>query len=112
MNRTLVVALALATAMPVITLPVTADAQVLTGRGAPRRASPPRPRLSEAETNRLFEAEDLVLDLDAQIADIQATAAGQEAGLTPAQTAEIAELTRRRNEAQQTVDRLQAKRDR
>jgi hypothetical protein len=112
MKRTLVVAIALATAMPVISLPVTADAQVLTGRGAPRRASPPRPRLSTAETNRLYEAEDLVAELDGQIADIQTAAEAQDGGLTPAQTAEIAELTRRRDEAQRTVERLQAKRDR
>jgi peptidoglycan hydrolase CwlO-like protein len=109
MKRTLVVALALATAMPVITLPVTADAQVLTGRGAPRRSAPPRPRLSQAEENRLYDAQDQVMDLDSQIADIQAAAEAQ-GGLTPAQQAEIAELTRRRHEAQRTVERLEAKR--
>ncbi|NJC39915.1 TolA-binding protein [Brevundimonas alba] len=112
MKRTLVIALALATAMPVIAVPVMADAQVLTGRGAPRRAPAPRPRLSEAEQERLFEAEDLVAELEGQIADIQTTAEGQEGGLTAAQSAQVAELTRRREEAQRTVDRLEAKRNR
>lgn len=108
MKRTLVVAIALATAMPVITLPVTADAQVLTGRSAPRRASPPRPRLSAAEENRLYDAQDQVMELESQIADIQAAAT--EGGLTPAQQAAVADLTRRRDEAQRTVERLEAKR--
>ncbi|MDI6623870.1 MAG: hypothetical protein QME55_04000 [Brevundimonas sp.] len=111
MKRSLVVALALATAMPVISLPVMADAQVLTGRGAPRRAAPPRPALSEAEENRLYEAEDQVFEIDSQLADIQA--AGEAAGgLTEAQQAEINALTRRRADAQRTIDRLEAKRNR
>ena len=72
MKRPLVVALALAVAIPVINLPApTADAQVLAGRHAARRPAP-RPRLTEAEETRLFEAEDLVFELDGQIADIQA----------------------------------------
>jgi hypothetical protein len=110
MKRTLAVAIALATAMPVITLPVTADAQVLTGRGAPRHSSP-RPRFSEADQNRLYDAQDLVAELDGQIADIRAAAEAQ-GGLTQAQAAQIAEMTRRRDEAQRTVDRLEARRDR
>lgn len=111
MKRTLVVALALATAMPVITLPVVADAQVLTGRGAPRRSAPPRPALSEAEENRLFEAENLVFEIDTEIADIEAAAEAQ-GGLTEAQQSRINELNRRRADAQRTVDRLEAKRNR
>ena len=111
MKRSLVVALALATAMPVISLPVMADAQVLTGRGAPRRAAPPRPALSETEENRLYEAEDQVFEIDSQLADIQA--AGEAAGgLTEAQQTEINALTRRRADAQRTIDRLEAKRNR
>ena len=111
MKRPLVVALALALAVPVINLPApTADAQVLAGRHAARRPAP-RPRLTEAEETRLFEAEDLVFELDGQIADIQA--AGEAAGgLTEAQQAEIATLTRRRADAQRTIDRLEAKRNR
>ena len=111
MKRTLAVAIALATAMPVITLPVTADAQVLTGRGAPRRSAPPRPRFSEADQNRLYDAQDLVAELDGQIAEIRAAAEAQ-GGLTEAQTAQIAEMTRRRDDAQRTVERLEARRDR
>ncbi|WP_332654572.1 hypothetical protein [Brevundimonas sp.] len=111
MKRSLVVALALATAMPVISLPVMADAQVLTGRGSARRAAPPRPALSEREENRLYEAEDLVSEIDVQLAEIQA--AGEAAGgLTEAQQAQIDTLTRRRADAQRTIDRLEAKRNR
>lgn len=112
MKRSLVIALALATAMPVITIPAgPADAQVLTGRGAPRRQPAPRPRLSEAELDRLAQAEDQVFELDTQIETIQ-MAAEEAGGITPAQQAEIDALTRRRDEAQAIVDRLEAKRNR
>lgn len=111
MKRTLVAALAIATAMPVITLPVAADAQVLTGRGAPRRAPPPRPALSEAEEDRLFEAEGQIFEIESEIADIQAMGEEQ-GGLAPAQKHQIDELNRRRAEVQRIVDRLEAKRDR
>ena len=110
MKRSLVIALGLAVALPAITVPAApADAQVLTGRNAATRNAPRA--LSERELNRLYEAEDLVIDLDGQIADIQAEgeAAG---GLTQAQQAQIAELTRRRDEAQRTIDRLERKRNR
>lgn len=111
MKRTLAVALALATAMPVITLPVVADAQVLTGRGSPRRAPPPRPALSEAEENRLFEAENQAFEIETRIADIEAAAQAQ-GGLTEAQQTQLAELNRRRADTQRTIDRLEAKRNR
>ena len=112
MKRSLVIALALATAMPAVTLPVSAaDAQVLTGRGAPRRAPAPRPRLSEAELDRLTQAEDVVFEMDSQIEAIR-TAAAEAGGVTPAQQTEIDALTRRRDEAQAIVDRLEAKRNR
>jgi len=110
MKRSLVIALGLAVALPAITAPAApADAQVLTGRNAATRNAPRA--LSERELNRLYEAEDLVAELDGQIADIQAEgeAAG---GLTEAQQAQIAELTRRRAEAQRTIDRLERKRSR
>ncbi|HYD26262.1 hypothetical protein [Brevundimonas sp.] len=111
MKRSLVVALALATAMPVISIPVASDAQVLAGRNAARRPAPQRPRFSEADENRLFEAEDQIIEIDGQIADIQA-AAEANGGLTEAQQAEITALTRRREQAQRTVERLEAKRNR
>ncbi len=111
MKRSLVVALALAMATPVVAVPLAADAQVLTGRGAPRTSATSRPALSEAEENRLFEAEDEVFQIDTQIADIQATAEAA-GGLTEAQQAQIATLTRRRANAQRTIDRLEAKRNR
>lgn len=112
MKHSLVIALAAVIAMPVVNLPpASADAQVLTGSGAPRRAQAPRPRLSEAELDRLTQAEDVVFDMDAQIETIR-TAAEEAGGLTPAQQAEIDTLTRRRDEAQAIVDRLEAKRNR
>ncbi len=110
MKRSLVIALALATALPATALTAApADAQVLTGRAAPNRNAP-RP-LSEREQNRLYEAEDQVFELDSQIADIQ-SAAEAAGGLTEAQQAQINELTRRRADAQRTIDRLERKRNR
>ncbi|RZJ32396.1 MAG: hypothetical protein EON85_01170 [Brevundimonas sp.] len=111
--RALVAVLALATAMPVISIPTFSDAQVLTGRGSARGASRPRraqpPRLTAVEQQQLWDAQDLVADLNAQIGAIQdqGAAAG---GLTDAQRAEITTHTTRRDEAQATVDRLVAKR--
>jgi UDP:flavonoid glycosyltransferase YjiC (YdhE family) len=110
MKRSLVIALALATAVPVISIPVASDAQVLAGRNAARRPAP-RPRLTEAEENRLFEAEELVFQIDEQIGALQAAGETQ-GGLTEAQQAEINTLTRRREDAQRTIDRLEAKRNR
>jgi hypothetical protein len=113
MKRSLVLALSVAMAMPVITLPVTpADAQVLTGRNAPRRPAPaPRPALTEAEETRLYEAEDQVFEIDRQLAEIQAASEAQ-GGLTEAQQAHVDTLNRRREEAQRIIDRLEAKRNR
>ena len=109
MKLALIAALALVTAMPVVSLPSASDAQVLTRRSAPARA--PRPPLSPAEEDRLYAAQDLVLELDTQIENLQA--AGEAAGgLTPEQTAQIQAHTARRAEAQRTVERLEAKRDR
>ena len=113
--RALVAVLALATALPVVSIPTYSDAQVLTGRGsargasraAPRRAQPPR--LSAAEQQQLWDAQDLVTDLDAQIENLQAQGAAA-GGLSDAQRAELDGHTTRRSEAQATVDRLVAKR--
>lgn len=111
MKSALVAALSLALAAPVLSVPTVSDAQVLTGRGSAPRGGPSRPALSEAELERLFDAEDRVVDLDGQIADIQAEAENA-GGLTDAQQRQIAELTRQRDEAQRTVDRLERKRNR
>jgi len=113
MKHALVAALALALATPVVAIPAPADAQVLTGRHS-GRASPPRrasaPRLSQAEQQQLWDAQDLVTDLNATIESLQADGAAA-GGLTDAQRAEIDSHTTRRNEAQATVDRLVAKRN-
>ncbi len=112
MKRSLVIVLAAALAVPAVSLIATpADAQVLTGRNAPRNSGPARPALSEREENRLYEAEDQVFEIDSQLADIQA-AAEAAGGMTEAQQAQVAALTRRRAEAQRTIDRLEAKRNR
>ena len=110
--RALVAVLALATAMPVITVPVTADAQVRVGRNngmssRPRRPAPPR--LTPAEQQQLWDAQDQVTDLNLTIEGLEADAAAA-GGLTDAQRAELEGHTTRRNEAQATVDRLVAKR--
>ena len=99
-------------AAPVVSMPTPADAQVLTGSGrasTPRRA--PRPPLSPAEEDRLFEAQSLVIDLEAEITAIED--AGEDAGgLTAEQQVEIQQRITRRDEAQRIVDRLEAKRAR
>ncbi|WP_420479240.1 hypothetical protein [Brevundimonas sp. FT23028] len=110
--RVLVALLTLATAVPVVGISTTADAQVLTGRGSPRASSRPRaqpPRLSPAEQQQLWDAQDTVADLNGQIEAIQEQGAAA-GGLSAAQRAQIASHTTRRNEAQATVDRLVAKR--
>jgi len=110
MNRTLIAVLALVLAAPAVSLPTTADAQVLTGRnngGRAARHRAPRPALSPSEEERLYAAQDQVSALETQIAELQAMESP-----TDAQRAEIQTLTTRRAEAQQIVTRLEAKRDR
>lgn len=110
--RLLVAVLALATAMPVVSVPVSADAQVLTGRSsAPRRPRTQPPRLTQAEQMALFDAQDVVDDMNSVIDEL--TEAGEAAGgLSDQQRAELDAATARRDEAQATVARLEAKRDR
>jgi hypothetical protein len=110
--RILVAVLAVAVATPVISIPTTSDAQVLTrrdrGASAARRA-PARPRLSAEEQDNLYAAQDLIVDLNAELADLQRLGAEQGA-LTDEQRAQVEAHTARRTEAQATVDRLIAKR--
>lgn len=113
MKHALVAALALALATPVITLPTSADAQVRVGRGGasaarrPARAQPPR--LSAEEQDDLYAAQDMIADINAELADLERLGAEQ-GGLTDEQRAQIEAHTARRTEAQATVDRLVAKR--
>jgi len=111
MKHVLVALLAVTVATPVISIPVPSDAQVLVGSGAARRTAPRRPRLSEAELDRLTQAEDTVFEIDARMETIQ-TAAEEAGGLTAEQQTEIDALTQRREEAQRIIDRLEAKRNR
>ncbi|MGH7026119.1 hypothetical protein [Brevundimonas sp.] len=110
MKPAFVLVLALAVATPALYVPTLADAQVRVGSGGMARRSPPRPRprLSEAEQERLIAAEDEVFELDDKIADLEA-ANTAEGGLTEAQRTEWQSHTARRQAAQATVERLRAK---
>ena len=112
MKLPLVALLAVVLAAPVVTIPAPADAQVRVGSGArrdaPRRARPPAPRLTEAEEDRMWDAQAEITNLDGQIAAIQ-TQIQIAGGATPEHTAAIADLTARRTAEQAVVDRLQAK---
>lgn len=112
MKLVLIAALSLVTAAPVITIPAPADAQVHVGRGVrrspPRRPAAPRPRLTEAEQDRMFAAQDEIVAIDTQRAAI--ISAGEAAGgLTEDQRLTVEELDVRRAAAQQVYDQLQAK---
>lgn len=112
MKPAFILTLALVVATPALYSPTFADAQVRVGSGGMARRAPPRPRprLSEAEQDRLAAAEDEVQDLDGKIADLEA-ANETAGGLTEAQRAEWQRHTARRQEAQTTIDRLHAKRN-
>jgi len=114
MKLPLIALLAVVLAAPIVTVPTAADAQVRVGSGArrdPPRRVRPAPRLTEAEEDRMFAAQDEILDVDAEIASIRQ--AGETAGgLSPEQQAQIDALGVRRTAAQQIVDQLQAKLDR
>ena len=112
MKLALVALLAAVMATPVISIPTPSDAQVLTRGSAPRAARrTPRvqPRLSAAEQDSLYEAQDLVTDLNAEISTLERLAA-EAGGMTDEQRTQLAAHTTRRDEAQATVDRLIAKR--
>lgn len=112
MTRVLPIVLAALLAAPAaMTAPSPADAQVRVGSGAMARSpSRPRPRLSEAEQDRLYEAQDEVTELDMKIADLQeASTAG---ALTEAQRQEWNTHSARRQELQETIERLETKRRR
>lgn len=109
MKSAFVSLLALAMAAPALAVPATAEAQVMVGSGA-RRNPPPRhtaaPTLSPREERRLDAAYDTVSEMNALIADLN-EAAPQ--GLTAEQQAQLETHTRRRDEAQRTIDRLEEK---
>lgn len=114
MKSVLVLAAAVVLAMPVVSVPTVSDAQVLTGRGRgtpTRRARPaPPPRLSEAEENRLWDAQAELETLDEQIAEVQA-AAQAEGGVTAEQHALLNTQATRRAELQAVITALEGKRD-
>lgn len=113
MKLPLIALLAALAAAPAVVLPAApAEAQVLTGRNRaqpPRRTPRPRPRLSEAEQDRLYAAQDLILELDGQITDMEALGQSQDGGLTDAQRLQLDDYKTRRSAAQQTVEQLEAK---
>ena len=115
MSRLLIAALCLTLAAPVVvtvTVPTSAEAQVMAGRGASRAAARRnRPALSDREETRLYAAQDAVVAIDQQIYEIQ-TAAEAAGGLTPEQQASIQQHEARKTEHQSVIDRLEAKRER
>ncbi|WP_332639906.1 hypothetical protein [Brevundimonas sp.] len=114
MKSAIVLAAAIVMAMPVVSVPSVADAQVLIGRGrsAPaRRARPAPPRLTEAEENQLWDAQSEVDTIDGQVADVRA--AGETQGsLTPEQQAYLDAQAARRAELEAVITRLEAKKNR
>lgn len=114
MKSALVLAAALVIAMPVVSVPTVADAQVLVGggRAAPaRRARPAPPRLTEAEENQLWEAQSEIETIDGQIAEVRA-AGDTQGSLTTEQQAYLDAQAARREELQAIVTRLEAKKNR
>jgi hypothetical protein len=104
------VALAIVLAAPVAaSIPATAEAQVLAGRGGDTRRlrEAPRPALTPREEDRLFEAEEAVFELQAQIETLEDVAAP-----TPEQIASLEDLREQLEDEQGTVDRLTRKRNR
>ena len=114
MKSALVLAAAFVMAMPVVSVPTVSDAQVLTGRGRAmptRRARPAPPRLTEAEEDRLWDAQTQIATIDEQVTTLQA--AGQTQGaLTPEQQAQMNAHVARRAELQTIVTQLEAKKNR
>lgn len=114
MKFALVLAAALVMAMPVVSVPTFADAQVLTGRGRStpaRRARPAPPRLTEAEENQLWDAQSEIETLDERTAEVRA--AGETQGsLTPEQQAWLDAQAARRTELEAVVNRLETKKNR
>ncbi|MGZ9113468.1 MAG: hypothetical protein ACXW3K_02500 [Brevundimonas sp.] len=114
MKSALVFAAALVMAMPVVSVPTVADAQVLTGRGRAtptRRARPAPPRLTDAEENQLWDAQSEIGAIDEQIAEVRA--AGETQGsLTTEQQAYLNAQATRRTELEAVVTRLEAKKNR
>lgn len=105
-----VVALAIALAVPMAaSIPATAGAQVMTGRGGDTRRlrETPRPALTAREEDRLFAAEEAVFELQSQIETLEALAAP-----TPDQISSMEDLRERLDDEQGIVDRLTRKRDR
>ena len=105
-----VVALAIVLAAPVAaSIPATAEAQVLAGRGGDTRRlrEAPRAALTPREEDRLFEAEEAVFELQAQIETLEDVAAP-----TPEQIASLEDLREQLEDEQGTVDRLTRKRNR
>ena len=104
------VALAIVLAAPVAaSITATAEAQVLAGRGGDTRRlrEAPRAALTPREEDRLFEAEEAVFELQAQIETLEDVAAP-----TPEQIASLEDLREQLEDEQGTVDRLTRKRNR
>lgn len=104
MKPLLIAALAASISLPVVTIPVPADAQVLAGRNAARTT---RPRVSREERleNLRYAAEDRLAEIEQRIADIQENAASA-GGPTPAQQRQLAQLNERKSKEEREIARL------
>ncbi len=108
MKSAIAFALALAVAAPAVLIPVTADAQMSTGRfnnHSERRA------LSEQDSRRLNSAYDEVTEREEKV-NALTSVRDSGATLTPAQQAELDAHVRRLDAAQATIERLEEKKAR
>ena len=113
MKSALAMTLALLTAAPtaVAFVPAEASAQVLAGASAARRQARRQPGLSARDRERLYEAQDAVVEHESAIADLNAvTEAG--GALSEQQTRQLLDRQRRLAAAQRTVEELEAKNER
>ena len=115
MKIALVMAAARAAAVPAVSFPSAADAQVLTGRSRPtparRPSRPPPPALTEAEEDRLWEAEAELTSLEEQMTALETLPEGQTA-LSAEQQTQLQSHATRMRELQTLITQLKAKRDR
>ena len=108
MKSAIAFALALAVAAPAVTIPVSADAQISTGRFNNHGA---RRALSEQDSRRLNSAYDEVMEREERV-NALTSARDSGASLTPAQQAALDSDVRRLEAAQATIERLEEKKAR
>lgn len=93
--------------VPTVSVPTSAEAQVLAGSNAARADRTPRVTREQRLSKLLYEAEDRLLEIEERIAEIQA-AIGPEGQPTPAQARQLEQLTRRQAREKSEIERLNA----